>query len=143
VTVEEGEYPDISLYHLILTCFHCSEPVCIPACPTDCISKRDSDGQVSISSSECIFCGKCQEECPYDAPRFGSEEENPAKLCTLCIERLDIGDKPACVISCPVEALDVAPMDELIEKYGETKQVKDFADPQLTKPNVIFKARGV
>ena len=29
----KGEYPDLSVSYLFLTCFHCSSPICAHACP--------------------------------------------------------------------------------------------------------------
>jgi len=62
-------------------------------------------------------------------------------LCSLCLDRLDEGDKPACVISCPVEALDSGPLEELVRKYEGTKSVPGFPDPTVTRPSVVFKAK--
>jgi anaerobic dimethyl sulfoxide reductase subunit B (iron-sulfur subunit) len=46
------------------------------------------------------------------------------------------------VDACPQRALDAGPIDELIQKYGDVRIIKGgFADPSLTKPNIIFKER--
>ena len=139
---EEGAFPSVSLRHLVLTCFHCAQPACVDACLEGIIKKSEADGRVFITDADaCTSCRLCQEACPYDAPQFGPDG-GPAMLCSLCLDRLEQGDKPACVISCPVEALDAGPLDELIRKYGDTKCIPGFADPGLTGPSIIFKAAG-
>ncbi len=60
--------------------------------------------------------------------------------CTLCIDRLEKGQLPLCVASCPMRALDFGPIDELVEKYGDVRQIETMPDPELTMPNWVAKA---
>jgi hypothetical protein len=44
--------------------------------------------------------------CPFDVPKFEYNEWNPKiQKCTMCYERLEAGKEPACVASCPTDAL--------------------------------------
>jgi NADH-quinone oxidoreductase subunit F len=60
--------------------------------------------------------------------------------CDMCIDRLEIGELPMCVSTCPNRALDFGPLSELIEKYGGNRDIEDMPDSQDTKPAVIFKS---
>ena len=142
VSWEVGTFPNVSLRHLLLTCFHCSEPACAEACPEELIKKRDEDGRVFLTDvAACDSCRMCQEACPYEAPQFDSDGGS-VMLCSLCVDRLAEGNKPACVISCAVEALDIGPLEELVRKYGDIRSVSGFADPAVTRPSIIFKSKG-
>ena len=141
VTQESGEFPHVSLSHLFITCFHCAEPGCIPACPDGLLVKRAEDGTVVITDLEaCTNCQLCVEACPYGAPRMA--DGGKMVKCNMCLDRLSEGKAPACVAACPTEALDAGPMDELIARYGELREIEGFPDYHRTKPSVIFKAKS-
>ena len=139
---ERGEFTNVSLSHLFLTCFHCVEPPCIPACPDSLLIKRAEDGIVVITNhGRCTSCQLCVEACPYNAPKTViGEEVNIIVKCNLCLDRLSEGRAPACVATCPTEALDVGPMDELIAKYGELRELEGFADYSQAHPSIVFRA---
>jgi anaerobic dimethyl sulfoxide reductase subunit B (iron-sulfur subunit) len=59
--------------------------------------------------------------------------------CTMCIDRLEMGEKPACVLSCPMRAFDFGPIDELRAKYGDCAQLAEMPSPDTTHPNYVFK----
>ena len=138
---ERGEFPNVSLSHLFLTCFHCAEPTCVPACPEGILVKRAEDGIVVINNQEsCTKCELCIEACPYDAPKIVTEGEVNIIKCNLCLDRLSEGRAPACVAACPTEALAVGPMEELIAKYGDLRELEGFADYRPAKPQIVFRA---
>ena len=56
-----------------------------------------------IDPEVCIGCGTCVKACPYEIPQI-DEEANRASKCTLCHERLAVGEQPWCVLSCPGKA---------------------------------------
>ena len=89
------------------TCWHCVDPVCVPACPEGAIAKREQDGIVLVDSGVCIGnhdCeAKCLKACPYDAPQFGPEKGAQMRKCHFCIDRWEAGKVPDCVEACPVE----------------------------------------
>ncbi len=53
--------------HSVATCFQCSHPKCLEACPSEAIIKSDTDGIVRIDDEACIACGACVEACPHHA----------------------------------------------------------------------------
>jgi len=142
---EEGDYPFVKVYNLSLGCNVCDDPACMKACPVDNIIKEGKYG-ITIPLGNCISCGLCKAACPYDVPQFAAvdlDEELPVmEKCTGCIDRLEKGLKPACVVSCPLRAIDFGPEEEIVAKHGNIRQVEGgFADPSITRPNIVFKPR--
>jgi len=147
--VEGGTYPEVFAYKVNVSCNHCSEPACLPTCPTGAIFKRKKDGVVDIDSTLCIGCRRCEAACPYGAPQF-DVSSNTVKKCNMCVDELDAGRKPYCVAACMMRVLDIGPIDKLRENQHATtaigkadevvKQVKNFANPELTKPSIVFVA---
>ncbi len=141
VTVEKGRCPDVSTHSIFVTCYHCARPACITACPVDAISKRDEDGVVVVDRDVCIGCGLCREECPYQAPQFGAEEEARMQKCDFCLDRLQENKKPICVDACIMHALDAGPIEELEEKYGCLREAEGFVYSYQLVPSIIFKPK--
>ena len=87
-------------------------------------------------------CGSpCLNECPYDAPQFGVEENAKMQKCDFCLDRLAENKKPACVNSCPTRALDAGPLEELQAKYGNIKEAEGFVYDEKLSPSVVFKPK--
>ncbi|HEY4705111.1 MAG TPA: 4Fe-4S dicluster domain-containing protein [Thermoplasmata archaeon] len=107
---EIGEYPQTRPRYLPLFCNHCDNPPCVPVCPVLATYKRD-DGLVLIDYDRCIGCGYCIQACPYGA-RYLNHEQRTADKCTLCVHRLEAGQKPACVATCIGGALTVGDLND-------------------------------
>lgn len=122
---EEGTYPFAYKVFFPIRCNHCSEPACVPVCPTGASYQREEDNLVLVDQDKCIGCHSCVVACPYGArfiPEstrgYFGEQITPyerasyrkwqawtAQKCTLCAHRIDQGLKPACVETCPAETL--------------------------------------
>ncbi len=143
--MEEGAFPDIFVSYLVAPCWHCLSPVCAEACPTGAITKRDSDGIVTVNAKACLGkeeCGaKCLKACPYEAPQFGAEPGARMQKCNFCIDRVSEGKLPNCVEACPTRALDAGNFDELQHKYGTVQEAAGFTFSQRTRPAVVFKPK--
>ena len=149
--IEGGTYPDVFAYKVNVSCNHCAEPACLPTCPTGAIFKRKDNGIVDIDSTLCIGCRRCEAACPYGAPQF-IPELNIVGKCNLCVDEIDAGRKPYCVMACMMRTLDVGPISELRENTYFTKAigpqetpvraVKNFANPELTNPSIVFVAHS-
>lgn len=104
---------------IMTLCNHCDNPPCVRACPTQATFKM-KDGVVGMDYHRCIGCRFCMAACPYGArsfnwrdPRGKDENGNPfiktlnpkfptrmrgvVEKCNFCVERLAIGQIPACV----------------------------------------------
>ena len=95
----KGEYPTLSINFEPEQCHHCEDPSCVRVCPTGASWQR-KDGIVLVNYDECIGCRYCMIACPYDA-RYFNEEEGVVDKCTFCVQRVDKGELPACVETCP------------------------------------------
>ena len=138
---ERGNFPEVKLHMLAIPCYHCQEPVCVKACHNKAIYKEEKYGAVLIDAEKCQGTRKCQLACPYGAPQFeGDEPGLRMSKCNMCVDRLAQGLKPICVLSCSMRALEFGPVNELEQKYGKLKRLKDLPRDSITKPAVIFKA---
>jgi Fe-S-cluster-containing dehydrogenase component len=96
-------------------CFHCWQPACVAACLTKAMYKT-ADGPVIWRPSKCMGCRFCMVSCPFDIPKFEYHEWNPKiQKCNMCFERLQEGKRPACVESCPTDALMFGMKRDLME----------------------------
>ncbi len=137
---DQGFEQNIFAYYTSIGCNHCSEPVCVKACPTGAMHKRKADGLVHVESSLCIGCESCARSCPYDAPQIDTERKVMTK-CDGCYERLQEGKKPSCVEACPSRALDFGLIEELEAKYGTgDSHVAPLPSQNITTPNLILTA---
>lgn len=137
----DGTYThDVFAYYTSIGCNHCSEPVCVKACPTGAMHKRQNDGLVLVEESLCIGCESCSHACPYDAPQIDNERKVMTK-CDGCLDRLEEGLKPVCVSACPLRALDFDTMANLKTKYGEgDNHIAPLPSKSITTPSLIIKA---
>jgi Fe-S-cluster-containing dehydrogenase component len=86
-------------------CMHCYQAACAVACPTIAM-EQTMKGPVIWHGNRCIGCRFCMVSCPFDIPKFEFGDWNPKLVkCTMCFERLEAGQKPACVQACPTDAL--------------------------------------
>lgn len=137
---EKGGFPNTRLHMMPVPCYHCENPVCVKACPTGAIYKEDKYGAVLVDLDKCQGTRKCWLACPYGAPQFqGDNLGTKMSKCNMCIDRLEQGLKPICVLSCSMRALEFGPLDELRDKYGDLRQVEDMPRETITNPAVVFK----
>src|ERR1700712_674544 len=81
-------------------CMHCEDPGCLKACPAPGAIVKYSHGIVDFDHDKCIGCGYCIKGCPFNIPRI-SKVDNKAYKCTLCSDRVAVGQGPACAKACP------------------------------------------
>ncbi len=105
-----------SLQWLILKdgCFHCTDPGCLRACPAPGAILQYSNGIVDFQQENCIGCGYCISGCPFNIPRLRKEDSKVYK-CTLCSDRISVGLEPACIKSCPTQALSFGSKEDMLD----------------------------
>lgn len=142
---ETGSFPTVRLNILAVPCYHCEKPLCAEACPAKAIHKEERFGAVLVDSTQCEAlhqtqdCRRCWQACPYGAPQFESDDKRATmSKCTMCVDRLYEGNKPICVLSCSLRALDFDTVDNLREWYGGGDQL-DGLPASKAKPAAVFK----
>ncbi len=154
-----GVYPnelDMSFY--TMSCQHCKRPLCMAACPTGATTQRE-DGIVEVDYESCIGCESCMQACPYEGVR--THVQNPTwaldfevgdarvrkhiddavEKCTFCVERIDRGERPACVDICFAYARyfgDVDDPDSEISKVLAEREYQQFNTDVGTEPCVYY-----
>ncbi len=94
-------------------CMHCEDPGCLKACPAPGAIVQYSNGIVDFIHENCIGCGYCVTGCPFDIPRI-SQVDHRSYKCTLCSDRVAVGQGPACAKACPTEAIVFGTKDNMI-----------------------------
>jgi len=136
--VEGGSYPDYQRLNISMACNHCDDPVCLKGCPTGAYTKHAEYGAVLQDPETCFGCGYCTWVCPYNAPQLDPVEGHVSK-CNMCVDRLEVGLKPACVSACVGNALDFGVVENIPENREEAKvSIPGFPDPSITQPNIRF-----
>jgi Fe-S-cluster-containing dehydrogenase component len=96
-------------------CMHCNQPGCVAACLVKAMEKRP-EGPVTWERN-CMGCRYCMPSCPFDIPKFEYQSANPRVMkCSMCWERLQKGEEPACVAACPEKALSFGLRREMIHE---------------------------
>lgn len=85
-------------------CRHCYEPPCLGQAELDderAVIKDEATGAVVFTEyTKNVDADGVREACPYDIPRKDPVTGQLSK-CDMCIDRIQNGMKPACVLSCP------------------------------------------
>ena len=99
-------------------CMHCEDPGCLKACPSPGAIVKYSNGIVDFIHDKCIGCGYCILGCPFDIPRM-SPTKHVVSKCTLCSDRVSVGQGPACAKACPTQAIVFGTKDDMIAHAEE------------------------
>lgn len=136
--VEGGSYPDYKRMNISMACNHCDDPVCLKGCPTRAYTKHAEYGAVLQDPETCFGCGYCTWVCPYNAPQLDPVKGQVSK-CNMCVDRLEVGLKPACVSACVGNALDFGVIENTPENREQCKtSIPGFPSPDITHPNIRF-----
>jgi len=152
VKLESGTYPAARYQFIPLLCNQCDDPACANVCPVKATVKL-ANGIVHVDLDKCIGCRYCMIACPYDVRQFEANPEAeyfPGKglspweeimytkhqagtvdKCNFCEDRLAQGLDPACVVTCPVEAMTFGDMDD---PNSEISKLIAARNPQPLKP---------
>jgi DMSO reductase iron-sulfur subunit len=136
--VEGGTYPSFTRMNISMACNHCDDPVCLKGCPTRAYTKHPEYGAVLQDPDICFGCGYCTWVCPYNAPQLDPVEGQVQK-CNMCVDRLEVGLKPACVSACVGNALNFGVIESTPDNREQKKtSIPGFPDPSISKPNIRF-----
>jgi formate dehydrogenase iron-sulfur subunit len=100
-------------------CKHCTDAACLEVCPTGALF-RSEFGTVVVQEDVCNGCGYCVPACPFGV-LDRREGDGRAWKCTLCYDRLKVGNEPACAQACPTHSI----------QFGELSQLREHAAQRL------------
>jgi len=136
--VEGGTYPDYRRINISMACNHCDNPVCLKGCPTRAYTKFAEYGAVLQDSDICFGCGYCTWVCPYNAPQLDPIKGQVSK-CNMCVDRLEVGLKPACVAACLGNALNFGVVENIPDNREQAKtHIPGMPNTEITNPNIRF-----
>ncbi|HKN95657.1 MAG TPA: 4Fe-4S dicluster domain-containing protein [Pseudonocardiaceae bacterium] len=98
-------------------CKHCTHAACLDVCPTGSLFRTEF-GTVVVQEDICNGCGYCVPACPYGVIDQ-RKDDGRAWKCTLCYDRLGVGQEPACAKACPTDSIQFGPLDELRERAAQ------------------------
>jgi tetrathionate reductase subunit B len=124
-----GEWPRLMIAFEPEQCHHCEDPACVRVCPTGASYQRP-DGIVAIDQADCVGCRYCVIACPYEA-RFFREDRGVVEKCDLCAARVDRGEPPACVETCPSK---VRVFGDINDPKGKLTELLATRQYKLKKP---------
>ncbi len=168
IDVPVGTFPEVEMAYLPVACQHCDDAPCVKVCPVDATFQRD-DGTILIDYERCIGCRYCIAACPYgvrifnwgEAKRepdftvgYGRDYRSDGRLvftpdrpvgvvekCTMCVERIDVGEQPFCVDICPTGARIFGDLNDrssdvsqLVREGGAAQLLGDLG----TDPHVFY-----
>lgn len=139
-----GEYPKVSRMFLPMSCQHCEDAPCLKACPCGAIHKAEG-GSVVIDYEVCCGHGSCVDACPYGAIYMDPVAHQAVK-CHNCYHRTESSMEPACVPTCPSEAIYFGDMNDPESKISQAITEAEDNEVELvqlraekgTKPRMWF-----
>ena len=114
-------------------CRHCMNPPCMSASDKDEIVQDEATGAIVYTKeTKNIDFETARSSCPYDVPRQNPDSKVLSK-CTMCIDRIRSGVKPACVLSCPTAM-----------EFGEREAILKLAEERVAELKKIWpKAKAI
>lgn len=143
VAHHEGQFPDKPEYFTprvkvfkgdqcatAVFCHHCEDAPCASTCPNGAIVELNN--RVQVIQEKCIGCKTCMIACPFGMMTVVTETVQPAshrladvyrrteaQKCDLC---LDQPDGPACIKTCPTQALTLVDQQYLLHQQQQKRQ---------------------
>jgi molybdopterin-containing oxidoreductase family iron-sulfur binding subunit len=166
----EGEFPDVHVKYRPVLCQQCDEAPCEPVCPVYATYKNPEGLNVQVYN-RCVGTRYCANNCPYSVRFFNwfdPEWPEPLQLqhnpdvsireggvmekCTFCIQRIKRAEEdgtndiqPACVQSCPAEAMvfgDLNDPESKVSALAGSGRATRFLEELGTKPKVFYLERA-
>lgn len=123
--------------HVTTACHHCEDPGCLNGCPVKAYVKDPVTGIVRHLDDQCIGCKYCTMMCPYEVPKY-SKRLGIVRKCDMCHQRLGAGEAPACVQSCPNEAIAIRTVSSGQEFTINDRLVAGAPVSSITRPTTKY-----
>jgi Fe-S-cluster-containing dehydrogenase component len=134
VEATRGRYPDLTTEN------HCSHPTCVHTCPTGASHLWKDTNIVLVDAGKCTGCKACIAACPYDA-RMIMTPAGYVDKCTFCHHRVERGQDPACVSSCPTHCMHFGVLNDpnsAVSRLLSSRRQKVLLDETGNQPNVYY-----
>ncbi len=133
-----------AMQHVTMACHHCIDAPCMKGCPVDAYEKDPVTGIVKHLDDQCFGCQYCTLACPYDVPQYNASK-GIVRKCDMCSDRLVVGEAPACVQSCPTEAIAIriVKIDKVIEDAEANVFLPAAPEPYISYPTTTYKTKQV
>ncbi|MCK0111812.1 4Fe-4S dicluster domain-containing protein [Ornithinimicrobium sp. F0845] len=125
-----GPLPEFRWLMASDVCKHCTHAGCLDVCPTGALF-RSEHGTVVVQADICNGCGYCVGACPFgvierrtdSAASVRADGHVPnvgvAQKCTLCYDRLQHDQRPACAQTCPTTSIRFGEREEMVAAARE------------------------
>jgi Fe-S-cluster-containing dehydrogenase component len=166
----EGEFPDVRVKYRPVLCQQCDEAPCEPVCPVYATYKNPEGLNVQVYN-RCVGTRYCANNCPYSVrffnwfdpawpeplqlqhnPDVSIREGGVMEKCTFCIQRIKRAEEdgssdiqPACVQSCPAEAMvfgDLNDSESKVSRLAGSGRATQLLEELGTKPKVFYLERA-
>jgi molybdopterin-containing oxidoreductase family iron-sulfur binding subunit len=166
----EGEFPDVRVKYRPVLCQQCDEAPCEPVCPVYATYKNPEGLNVQVYN-RCVGTRYCANNCPYSVrffnwfdpewpeplqlqhnPDVSIREAGVMEKCTFCIQRIKRAEEdgssdiqPACVQSCPAEAMvfgDLNDSESKVSRLAGSGRATQLLEELGTKPKVFYLERA-
>ncbi len=116
-------------------CRHCVTPPCQAGMVENEIVQDEETGAIIFTKDTFKSDYETSRSaCPFDVPRQHPDTKVMSK-CTMCIDRVKDGKLPACVLSCPTNAIEFGDRDEILAKVEERVQTLKKRFPKVQALN--------
>jgi formate dehydrogenase iron-sulfur subunit len=111
-------------------CKHCTHAGCLDVCPTGSLF-RSEHGTVVVQDDICNGCGYCVGACPFGVIERRTDKSvsvtadshvpnvGVAQKCTLCYDRLEHNQTPACAQTCPTTSIKFGAHEDMVTTARE------------------------
>ena len=109
-------------------CRHCDEPPCldVAADSTAIFKDRATGAVIFTANTKKLDATEIIDSCPYNIPR--KAKDGTLAKCDMCLDRVQNGQEPACVKTCPTGAMS----------FGDSKEMLSLAKKRLAKVKQSF-----
>lgn len=134
-----GNKEESNQQHVTSACHHCLDPACSNGCPVNAYDKDPVTGIVKHLDDQCIGCQYCILKCPYEVPKY-NKRLGIVRKCDMCTHRLEVGEAPACVQSCPTSAISIQIVDKetVLEESQDSTVISGAPSSEYTQPTTSY-----
>lgn len=111
-------------------CRHCVNPPCLAGAVGEEMIHDDATGAVVYTKgTSASDYETARSSCPYDVPRQNPDTKVLSK-CTMCIDRQKEGMIPACVLSCPTDAMVYGDREDILKEVEKRVALLKKTNPK-------------